>query len=345
MSRGMIFTSIRALFCSVVGALALAFALSGHAQAQTEELKLAHFMSPRHVMHTELMEPWANELAKATGKRLTVKIYPASQLGGKPPTQYKLAADGIADVAFGLPGYTSSAFPRTTLVELPDFGRDGVQATERLWTVFPKYLSEEYKDVKVLALWVNDEPIIISKSKPVRRLEDLRGLKVRTPSAVQSKLVAALGGVPIDMPVTEMYNALDRGVVDVLWVPPSVIIDFKLNEVGRYYTTGLPPARSPFFLVMNKAKYDALAPDLKAAVDATSGKALSLKATKAYDDRGDEAIALVKKTPGTEIIALSPAEADRWRAAMRPAVESMIAAAEKSGTPARELLKASGYLK
>lgn len=327
------------------GALALALGFAAQGQAQTQELKLAHFMSPRHVMHTELMTPWANEIAKATGNRLSVKIYPASQLGGKPPTQYKLAADGIADIAFGLPGYTSSAFPRTTLVELPDFGRDGVEATERLWSIFPKYLAEEYRDVKVLALWVNDEPVIISKSKPVRRLEDLKGLKVRTPSAVQSKVVAALGGVPIDMPVTEMYNSLDRGVVDVLWVPPSVIIDFKLNEVGRFYTTNLPTARSPFFLVMNKAKYDALAPDLKAAVDATSGRALSVKATKAYDDRGEEAMALVKKTPGTEIIALSGAELERWRTALRPVVESAIAEAEKSGAPARELLRASGYLK
>jgi TRAP-type C4-dicarboxylate transport system substrate-binding protein len=329
----------------VLLAAALAAGLAGAPALAQQELKLAHFMSPRHVMHTDMMVPWADEIARTTANKVVVKIYPASQLGGKPPTQYRLAVDGIADISFGLQGYTSSAFPRTTLVELPDFGVDGVQATERLWAIYAKYLADDYKEVKVLAVWVNDEPVIISKSKPIRRLEDLKGLKVRTPSAMQSRAVAALGGVPVDMPVTEMYNALDRGIVDVLWVPPSVILDFKLMEVGKYYTTGLPPARSPFFLVMNKAKWDSLPPELKAAIDATTGRALSLKATQAYDRRGDEAMAAVRKTAGTEIIALPAAEVERWRTALQPMAEGAIADAEKAGVPAREMLRSAGYLK
>ena len=47
-----------------------------------EELKLAHFMSPRHVMHTDMMAPWAEEIARATGNRISVKIFPGLQLGG-----------------------------------------------------------------------------------------------------------------------------------------------------------------------------------------------------------------------------------------------------------------------
>jgi len=310
-----------------------------------EELKLAHFMSPRHVMHTDMMAPWAEEIARATGNRISVKIFPGLQLGGKPPTQYKLAVDGIADISFGLQGYTSSAFPRTTLTELPDFGETGVAATERMWSIFPKYLSEEYKDVKVLAIWSNDEPVIMTKSRAVRRLEDLKGMKVRTPSAMQSKVLQALGAVPIDMPVTEMYNALDRGVVDALWVPPSVILDFKLMEVAKFYTVGVPQSRSPFFLVMNRKKYESLAPDLRKALDDTTGRTLSLKATAAYERRGEEALQVVRGRPGTEIIKLEPAEQQRWRAALAPMVEASIAEAEKSGINARDMLKAAGYLK
>lgn len=310
-----------------------------------EELKLAHFMSPRHVMHTDMMAPWAEEIARATGNRITVKIFPGSQLGGKPPTQYKLAVDGIADVAFGLQGYTSSAFPRTTLTELPYFGETGIAATERMWSIFPKYLSEEYKDVRVLAVWSNDEPVIMTKARAVRRLEDLKGMKVRTPSAMQSKVLQALGAVPVDMPVTEMYNALDRGVVDALWVPPSTILDFKLMEVAKFYTVEVPQSRSPFFLVMNRKKYDSLAPDLRKALDDTTGKTLSLKATAAYDRRGEEALQVVRGTPGTEIVKLAPAEQQRWRAALAPMVEASIADAEKAGINARDMLRAARYLK
>lgn len=324
--------------------LGVGLALSS-APLAAEELKLAHFMSPRHVMHTDMMAPWAEEIARATGNRITVKIFPGSQLGGKPPTQYKLAVDGIADVAFGLQGYTSSAFPRTTLTELPYFGETGIAATERMWSIFPKYLSEEYKDVRVLAVWSNDEPVIMTKARAVRRLEDLKGMKVRTPSAMQSKVLQALGAVPVDMPVTEMYNALDRGVVDALWVPPSTILDFKLMEVAKFYTVEVPQSRSPFFLVMNRKKYDSLAPDLRKALDDTTGKTLSLKATAAYDRRGEEALQVVRGTPGTEIVKLAPAEQQRWRAALAPMVEASIADAEKAGINARDMLRAARYLK
>lgn len=324
-----------------------AFALVGAqiaASAMAQELKLAHFMSPRHIMQTDMMVPWAEELAKASGGRLTVKIFPGSQLGGRPPGQYKLAVDGIADIAFGLQGYTSSIFPLTTLVELPDFGKNGEQNTERLWAIYPKYLSPEYKSVHVLALWVGDQSILMTKSKPIRTIDDLRGMKVRTPSAMQSKVVRALGGTPIDMPVTEMYNALDRGVVDALWVPATTIIDFKLNEVVRYYTTGLPSTRSPFFLVMNKAKYEALPVDLRQVLDRTSGKTLSLKATGAYDRKVIESLNVARKM-GSEVITLSAQEAGKWREALQPMIQNTVADAEKPGIPAREMLTAASYFK
>ncbi len=325
-------------------ALGAALALSSAAIA-AEELKLAHFMSPRHVYHTAVMVPWGEEIARATNNRLTVKIYPGSQLGGKPPTQYKLAVDGITDIAFGVQGFTSSVFPRTTLTELPDFGTTPVISTERLWSVFPKYLSEDYKEVKVLALWSSEGPIIISKTKAVRRLEDLKGMKVRTPSSMQSKVLQALGAVPVDMVVTEMYNALDRGVVDALWVPPSTILDFKVMEIGKFYTIGIPQTRSPFFIVMNKGKYDALAPDLRKVIDDTTGKALGVKATRALENRAEEAWKAVRSTPGTEIITLAPAEQQRWRAALAPMVETAITEADKAGVHARDMLRAAGYLK
>lgn len=342
MSHMTVFTS-RSL-ARVAAVLGAGIALAATPLA-AEELKLAHFMSPRHVMHTDMMVPWTGEIARATDNRITVKIFPASQLGGKPPTQYKLAVDGIADISFGLQGYTSSAFPRTTLTELPYFGQTGVAATERMWSIFPKYLSEEYKDVKVLAVWSNDEPVIMTKSKAVRRLDDLKGLKVRTPSAMQSKVLQALGAVPVDMPVTEMYNALDRGVVDALWVPPSTILDFKLMEVAKFYTVDVPQARSPFFLVMNRKKYESLTPDLRKALEDTTGKTLSLKATAAYDRRGEEALQAVRGKPGTEIIKLDPAEQQRWRGALAPMIEASIADAERAGINARDMLKAAGYLK
>lgn len=321
---------------SVLVATAAVLVLAGNS-AGAAELKLGHFMSPGHIMHQELMAPWAAEIARLTGNQLTVRIFPASQLGGKPPTQYKLAVDGIADIAFGLPGFTSSQFPRTTLVELPGFASTGVDATKKIWDVFDRVLAGEYRGVKVLALWTNDTAAYMSKSKPIRRFEDLKGLRVRVPSTLQGKLVEHFGGQVVNMPPTEIYNALDRGVIDVIMIPMSAVVDFKFFEIAKYYTVGAPVSRSPFFLVMNQKKYESLPPDQKAAIDNTTGRSLSLRAAASYDKRGEDAIAQVRKIAGVEIIQLSADEIRRWQANIQRFVEAQLSADEKKGIPARAI--------
>ena len=142
----------------------------------------------------------------------------------------------------------------------------------------------------------------MSKSKPIRTLEDLKGMKIRTPSAAQSAQLEALGATPIDMPVTQIYNNLDRGVIDATMIPMSAALDFKLIEVAKYFTIDAPLGRSPFLVAMNKARYDKLPADLRKVIDDTTGLNLSLKGAATYDKKNNEAIEAAKKT--REVIAL-----------------------------------------
>jgi len=105
--------------------------------AVSAEIKLAHFMSPRHPMDRFLMRPWTEEVAKATNNALTIRIYPGGALGKGPVAQFKRAVDGVADVTFGLPGFTSNLFPRTGVIELPGIAADAVVAANQLWDAFP----------------------------------------------------------------------------------------------------------------------------------------------------------------------------------------------------------------
>lgn len=122
--------------------------------AMSAEIKLAHFMSPRHPMDRFLMRPWTEEVAKATNNALTIRIYPGGALGKGPVAQFKRAVDGVADVTFGLPGFTSKLFPRTGVIELPGVAKDAVVAANQLWDAFP-LLAPEWARVEVLALWTN----------------------------------------------------------------------------------------------------------------------------------------------------------------------------------------------
>ncbi|ETW99579.1 MAG: hypothetical protein ETSY1_14465 [Candidatus Entotheonella factor] len=284
------------------------------------------------------MRPWTEDVASLTNRELTIRIYPGGELGKGPKAQYKRAVDGIADVTFGLQGYTSTLFPRTLLVELPGLAPDAMTATRMLWGAIDQ-LRTEYDRTQVLALWTNDRAVLMTRKQPVRTLADLKGMKIRTPSKLQGEIIKALGATPVAMPVTRMYNALKTGVVDGLMVAPSVIKSFKIGEVARYYTVG-PFAHTAFFLVMNQGAYDKLTPEQRKTIDETTGRALSLKAAQIYEDAGVAALQNEANQGRGEIIRLPAEEEQRWRAALQGVRDNTVKALEGKAIPASAILSA-----
>jgi TRAP-type C4-dicarboxylate transport system substrate-binding protein len=308
-----------------------------------EEIKLHSFVPPTHVIWTDVLTPWTQEVAKRSNNRLTVRLFPAMQLGGRPPELYRQTVQGITDATFTLPGYTSNDFPMMMLTELPGTANSADDGTKKLWANFDKFLSRDFKDTKVLALWNSDTASLMSKTKPIRTLEDIKGMKIRTPSAAQSMQLETLGATPIDMPANQIYNNLDRGVMDASMIPMSAALDFKLIEVAKFYTIDAPLGRSPFLVAMNKARYDKLPADLKKIIDDTTGLPLSLKCAETYDKKNHEALDAVKAKK-LELIPLAPQERQRWVAAFKPMIQRQVEAGEKAGLPARGLVGAYGLL-
>jgi TRAP-type C4-dicarboxylate transport system substrate-binding protein len=288
-----------------------------------------------------IMRPWAKEIAKASGGSLTVKIYPGGALGKGPVAQFKRAVDGISDISFGLQGFTSKLFPRTGIIELPGMAKDAVAGANKLWDAFPK-LAPEYKRVKVLALWTNESQVLMTKKKPIRSIADIKGLKFRVPSKTQGNAIKALGGIPVFMPITRVYNALNTGVIDGVMTGPSTIGSFKFHEVAKYFTVGLPIGRSPFFIVMNRGVWDGLSAKHKALIEKTTGRGISIKASKFYMNAGKKGLGIVAKTKKHEIIRLSSAETAKAVALLQASRAKQVADLEKKGIPAREILKAMG---
>jgi TRAP-type C4-dicarboxylate transport system substrate-binding protein len=245
-------------------------------------------------------------------------------------------------MCFSLPGYTSADFPMMALTELPGTAESGADGTRKLWANFDKFLSRDFKDTKVLMLWNSDTASLMSKSKPIRTLDDLKGMKIRTPSAAQSAQLTALGATPIDMPVTQIYNNLDRGVIDATMIPMSAALDFKLIEVARYFTVNAPLGRSPFMVVLNKNRYEKLPANLKKVIDDTTGLHLSLKGADTYDKKNNEALEAAKKT--REVIPLTAQERAKWVAAFKPLIAAKVEEGEKAGLPARGLIQAYGLI-
>jgi TRAP-type C4-dicarboxylate transport system substrate-binding protein len=322
--------------------VASAAGLPWRAALAQEELKLHSFVPPTHVIWADVLTPWSQEVARLSNNKLTVRLFPAMQLGGRPPELYRQTVQGITDLCFTLPGYTSADFPMMALTELPGTADSADDGTRKLWAHFDKFLARDFKETKVLMLWNSDTASLMSKSKPLHTLDDLKGLKIRTPSAAQSAQLEALGATPIDMPVTQIYNNLDRGVIDASMIPMSAALDFKLIEVARYYTVEAPLGRSPFLVAMNRSRYERLPSDLKKVIDDTTGLNLSLKGAATYDKKNRQALDAAKKD--REVIVLSPQERDRWIKAFKPMIAKKVEEGEKAGLPARGLVGAYGLL-
>ena len=333
-------TTLARVFVALTLGTALLAGVAAPSRAQ--ELRLSTFVPPVHVIYREILVPWAEDVAKATNGEVKVTLYPSMQLGGKPPELFRQAQDGVVDLVFTLPGYTSPAFPRTQMIELPGLKPDGVAATNMMWDLLDPYLLSEYEGTKVIALWGAEDAGLITRGKPIRSLDDLKGMRMRAPSAAQAKQLEVMGAVPIAMPITEVYQGLERGVMDGAMLPFSTIVDFRLGEVAKTYTIAGPLfGRSSFLVAMNKKKYDSLSPAARAAIDKLSGRQLSLKATEVYLKRSAQGVDSVRGKG--EIIQLPAEEQKKFSAVLRPIIADWIKESEAKGIPAREMLKRAGY--
>ncbi len=306
--------------------LAAAFVLLTGAtySVQAAELSLAYFMGPKHPMNKGVFTPFGEKLEALSGGKLTVKQFAGGALNKVPPKQYSILLNGVSDVVFILPGYTADVFPKTNTLSLPDICDTAVACTESLQRARAE-LEPEY-NAKVLAMWANAPAVLITKDKPVRKLEDLDGMVVRVTSKADAVFVEALGASAVAQPVSVINQNLANGVIDAIMIDPSAIRSFKLNEVGKHVTTWFPGSGSPFALLMNKDVYDEMSAEEQGWVDEASNAELSMNAGKAYDAAGAAGLKLAADS-GLEMIDLPDAEIQRIKAIVS---ESMLEHVKKA---------------
>lgn len=309
--------------------------------AAATELKVAHFMPTMHPMDRGVMTPLSEEIAAATGGSLTMRIYPSGELGKGPVQQYKRVVTGVADIVFGIPEYTPKRFAKTSMVHIPGLFPNGSAATNALWDNID-LLKDEYSGAKLLGLWANNPSVLVTREKPVRNLADMQGMKIRTPNPVMAQLVEAWGGIPVSMPATDTYNAMNTGIIDAVMIGPSGIRSFKLNEAAKYVTTNIPSALDSFYLLMNKSSWEKLSDDHKAKLEELTGRSISLRGAEAFYKAGQAGLELAKES-NVEMIEIDAAAEAEFRAKMQVPLEAYIdGIAEEKGVDAKGVVAALG---
>jgi TRAP-type transport system periplasmic protein len=316
-------------------ALAMAVLARGGAAAEIE-LRLSHFLPAVHGIHTDFIEPWARDLEACTEGRVSVEIFPGGTQLGNVARQQEQVLAGVVDIAHGLHGIPRGRFPRTSIIDLPFLTESADAATRTLWALFPDYLEEEYEGLHVLALHAHNGGLIHTSESPVSNMEDLRGLRIRTPSPAVSMMLEHLGAVPQGLPPGEVYENLQRNVIDGTVFPWDPVASFRLAEVLRHHLDARTYTVS-FFFVMNQDRYDELPEEVRACVDELSGDALIERFGdwwNAWDAPGREAA----EARANEIRVLSEEERERWREALAPMIEAYLDQLEADGVEnAREI--------
>ena len=319
-------------FATAVSTILVASALAGPAAAQETKLLFNLFLPKTYSFTTGMFVPWAKNVEKATDGRVKVE-FTASSLA-PPARQFDMISKGIADVAFTVVQVLAPRVELPQLAELPFSSPvdDAEINSVALWRTYQKFLkpANEFKGVKVLALWTITGNQLFNSKHPVTKIEDMKGLKLRTQPGYAADFIASLGSVVVAAPAAQAYVLLSKGVIDGTLIGSDSVLSFKLTEFLPY-ATFVPGSfyHTPAAIIMNERKFKSLSEADQKAVDSVSGEAYAhLVASIQKELLGAEA-ALTKA--GTKIVRPDTQFVKQLKDAAKPLYDTWYERAKKKG--------------
>lgn len=300
----------------------------------TIKLNLSGIMPGGH-LQAELNQLFSDMIAERTNGRVEITVYPGSTL--TPATKnFEGAAKGISDLAMGCPLYTAGRFPVSEIFEMPSEIDSGWVTAKVYMDLFNKFELEEYDDVHVLYLHGPGRNVLSTRTVPIRKLEDMKGLVLRASGGAAST-IKALGATPRAMHMGEAYAALSKGVVEGQFAVPETLKGWKHADVVNYVTIPPVSTSSCQYVVMNKKKWNSLPPDIQKVFTEVSAEFPEYHGHvwNYYDRAGIE---YFKGLEGRELIEIPEENKPKWQAAVQPVIEKYIQDKTARGIPAKEIL-------
>jgi len=298
------------------------------------DLTYSTFFPATHA-NAVLAQQWCDEIAKRTNGAVKINLFPGGTL--TPADQcYDGVVKGISDIGFSVLSYVKGRFWLTEVVDLPLGYKNGAQVTHLANAYYEKFKPKELADVKVMYLHGHGPGIVHTVKKPVEKLEDLKGMKIRC-TGTSAKITAALGATPVAMPQTETYDALQKGVAEGLLGPLETLKGWKFAEVTNYTTLNYGSSYTiVFFVVMNKKKWEALPKDVQETIEKINKEWIE-KQAKIWVDIDTEGKEFAQ-AKGHKFIELSKEEDARWAERTKPILAEYVKTTKEKGLPGEEAL-------
>ncbi len=317
----------------LVGALVplAALLLGAHgASAQDKiELKATTLVPPTHFFVTEGLQPWADEMAKRTGGKVTVRVFAGNSPFGNAANQTDQVTAGVTDVAWTLNGIPAGRLPRTLIMEFPLIAANSKAASQTLWSMRTSHLADDFRDFRVLNLNCTNGLGFAMREKKVEHIEDLKGLRVRAPSTQVQAMLQHIGAVPVTMPPAQIYESLEKGVIDGATSGYDGVRAFRLENIVKYYNVAQISVTC-FHIVMTQKRYESLPAEARKAIDKTTGDAWD-RALPAIWNKADSLARESALAKGVTEITVTPETRAKWRAAFKPLIDRQLADLEKQG--------------
>lgn len=303
---------------------------SAKAAGEVVELSLTHHDPPESATG-KFLDAWAATIKDASNGEIDIQVMHGGSLAG-PKESLDMCKSGAVDIAWSLQAFYPGIFPMTEVMALPMMGiESAAQGSSALWDLYENtdYLKEEYSDVHVLLIHTNCDSPISTKGAPLESVDSLKGMNVRTNSGPPTTFMQKLGTSPQDIPITELYSSIEKNVLDAVVTDWHAINSFKLYEQLTDYLDAHVQV-SPYFLVMNQAKWDSLTPEQQEVINSCSGAAALEIAGSAWDDVQASVIKKINEQ-GNNIYTLEDSEMQKLKDDAQEVKDEWIAKAGENG--------------
>ena len=235
-------------------------------RAAPTKLKISHFLPPKHGFQADFLASWAKALEEKTDGEVTTEILHGGTSFGNITRQADQVRAGAVDICLGLRSQPRGRFSGAFVVEVPFIIKEADTGARVMWNLFEQgAFGNEFDDFKVLSLYTTNSCGIHTLSKPVRSPDDMKGLRLRTPTQAISAMLEFMGSSPVGLPPSAIYENLQKEVIDGLVTTWDLVGAIKLNELVKYHTDARAAVTS-FYVLMNKAKFASLSPILRPLV-------------------------------------------------------------------------------
>jgi len=306
------------------------------ADGKVYEFSYSVFFPPVH-KNAILAQKFSDEINKRTNGKVKITVFAGGTLT-KADKVYDGVVNGLSDMGMSVVSYTKGRFPASELVELPHGYLNGWVATMVANDFYNEFKPKEFDGVHVLYFHAHGPSVLLTVNKPVRQMEDLKGMVIRS-TGVGASIIEALGGKGYGAAQNEAYDLMSKNTIDGSYTPREVLQGWKQAEIVKYVTECTDVGSTAnMYVVINKDKWNSLPADIQDVFTQVSKEWID-KHGMTWTNYDVSAINYFKTFEGRELIKLSSEESAKWIKATEPLTSATIKDITDKGLPAEQYEK------